>query len=1221
MFNIIQWNAQGLVSHGFEFKKFLHDSPELPHILCIQESWLLATSTFRIPGYEGVYEPRPNDVGGGGVAIFVKLGISFSKIEVPHFEAIGIKIADLSIINMYVPYGFDKNRLLDICSGNTVICGDFDAHHTSWGSHKVDNKGVKITQVLEDSGFILLNNGSHTYHRKDYSSPIDLTIVAPNLFINSSWRVLQEDCGSDHYLIDINLDVPLVQTDYVPRWNFKKADWVNFWLDLSKVELDGVAHEDVEIFYTNVIHVLLDVANKNIPKSKNFFRKNPVPWWDDDCTKVVKERKKAYRRAFRTNLASDYNIYLKCKAEAQRVHRRKKKESWANYCDNLHNVDVDKMWKTIKAMSGVRYSRGISNLECDNKVYTSDDGKAEVLGKMFSAASSNNNLNPDFKFYRLLIEAIYDQKIRLAREDNSELNINFPFSIQELLKAISQTGNSSPGADQVHYNFFKHFPQSFLDIILKLFNDIWRLGVIPVDWKTATIVPILKPGKPGNIPSSYRPIALTSACCKIMEHMIVNRLVWYIDSKNIFNPYQSGFRKGRCTLDHLSRLVHTIESAKDEDGFVLGVFLDMEKAYDLLWHQGLLIKLSRIGIKGNMFKWIECFLQDRYIRVRIGSAFSQSYPLENGTPQGSVISPILFSVNMNDIPLHENIHLSVFADDVAFWARGDDCQVLVDVIQEYVDKVEDWAHRWGFRISQSKTQIIIFSKKRKLPDVKPIRINGNDVEYSDCVKFLGIHFDKKLNWNRQVDHLRVKATRANNILKCLQGYSWGAQRQLLLNVYRAIIRSKLEYSGFLYLNMSVANVKKIDSIQYQALKFITGALHGTPLIVLQNEVGEPPLYIRRVKQLIKYGLQVRNNLQHPSRSIVNGSFEGTFFTEVRKFLDEYNIQVFPRVIPSLPFWDSRRVSVDTSLTEVITKGMSPGEAKDIFYTKLFRWDRCTHIYTDGSKKDDIVGFSVCIPSMDLSFKFRIPDYLNVFTAELVAIFYAFKWCSNHKDVKDVVIFSDSLSALRALEGFKEKGRFDLLNKIHCLYNNLFAGGRDIWVSWVPAHVGVEGNERADILAKESLQFDKVNFSLQYSVEEVMPLVNKFLLERWNAIYKGIDKGGNYKEFFPDVSHKGKSQDYLRSQSISIFRLVTGFNRLNYHGFKIKGSSTRYCEVCSVFETSKHFVMECVRYDSQRDKLFRACVQNSIACTYNNIISDPRVRGDLWVFILETGRKL
>jgi len=280
-----------------------------------------------------------------------------------------------------------------------------------------------------------------------------------------------------------------------------------------------------------------------------------------------------------------------------------------------------------------------------------------------------------------------------------------------------------------------------------------------------------------------------------------------------------------------------------------------------------------------------------------------------------------------------------------------------------------------------------------------------------------------------------------------------------------------------------------------------------------------------------------------------------------------------------------------------------------------------HIYTDGSKKDDCVGFSVCIPKLDIEYKFRIPDYLTIFTAEMAAIYYAFKWCFNHREVKKVVIFSDSLSAIKALSGFKEKGRFDLFNKIRCFHNDLFYSGNSVWVSWVPAHVGIEGNEKADALAKDSLKLVGPSFNLQYSVEEIMPLVNKFSFERWNAIYKDISKGGKYKEMFPEVSFQNKSQDYLRSQSVQMFRLVTGFNRLNYHGFKIKYSDSQLCEVCGVGETSRHFVMDCVRYDSQRDKLFRACVQNNIACTYDNIISEAIIRDNLWIFIQETGRKL
>ncbi len=123
-------------------------------------------------------------------------------------------------------------------------------------------------------------------------------------------------------------------------------------------------------------------------------------------------------------------------------------------------------------------------------------------------------------------------------------------------------------------------------------------------WKHAIIVPILKPGKNPSDPSSYRPIALTSQLCKIMERIITDRMTHYLESNDLFSPYQSGFRKGRSTMDSLLCLESDIRKAQTNREVVIAVFFDVEKAYDMLWKEGLLIKLQRLGIGGKVYNWI-----------------------------------------------------------------------------------------------------------------------------------------------------------------------------------------------------------------------------------------------------------------------------------------------------------------------------------------------------------------------------------------------------------------------------------------------------------------------------------------------------------------------------------------------------------------------------------------------------------------------------------------
>ena len=187
--------------------------------------------------------------------------------------------------------------------------------------------------------------------------------------------------------------------------------------------------------------------------------------------------------------------------------------------------------------------------------------------------------------------------------------------------------------------------------IIKCLNisHIWTTGDFPEDWRLATVIPIPKPGKDHAEPTNYRPIALTSCLCKTLERMINKRLIWYLESNNLLSRYQSGFRAGRSTNDNLVRLETFIRDAFVKKEHVVAVFFDLEKAYDTTWRYGIMKDIHKLGLRGRLPTFIESFLADRTMQVRVGSTLSDLYDQEQGVPQGGVLSTTLFNIKINDI--------------------------------------------------------------------------------------------------------------------------------------------------------------------------------------------------------------------------------------------------------------------------------------------------------------------------------------------------------------------------------------------------------------------------------------------------------------------------------------------------------------------------------------------------------------------------------------------
>ena len=269
--------------------------------------------------------------------------------------------------------------------------------------------------------------------------------------------------------------------------------------------------------------------------------------------------------------------------------------------------------------------------------------------------------------------------------------------------------------------------------MLKFFNYIYRTG-IPHQWREAKVIPLLKPGKIATLASSYRPIALTNCMCKTLEKMVNRRRQHFLESNKYFNPCQSGFRAAHCTVDSLIRLDHSARQAILLKQYCIAVFLDIEKAFDSVWHHGILLKLQAMGIKGYLPKFIQQFLSMRKISVKIGSSSSPQYPVHSGVPQGSVISPTLFTIAINDLfnKLPEQIQTSLYADDGALWIRHESLHRLeaCSLVQQGLNTIEKWSDLWGLTISplHTKTCSVIFSYQHS-SNAQNLYLRGSKIPY------------------------------------------------------------------------------------------------------------------------------------------------------------------------------------------------------------------------------------------------------------------------------------------------------------------------------------------------------------------------------------------------------------------------------------------------------------------------------------------------------------
>ncbi len=427
--------------------------------------------------------------------------------------------------------------------------------------------------------------------------------------------------------------------------------------------------------------------------------------------------------------------------------------------------------------------------------------------------------------------------------------INEPFTLSELDKVIKYVNiRSSPGLDDIPFTLYRHSPHNVKSFLLDIINLSWEHNDIPPSWKHAIVKPILKPGKDKNDLNSYRPIALTNTMIKLTEKLIANRLSWYLEKNNLLNPSQAGFRKHRSTCDPIIRL-HQEAEFSIKSGFVtVGVLIDFSKAFDLLWVDGLLLKMMSLNISGKLLNWTKNFLSNRTYQVKVGDAVSYEYSNLNGTPQGSSYSPLLFLIMVNDFP-KMSLHTSdgFFADDCTIWRSGINIESVLHHLQQDLNKISEWCNKWGFVINTNKTTGIVFTNKKINILNISLKINDELIKFENTCRLLGVIMDSHLTWSPHINYLVEKSNKGLNLMRCLSGTGWGSSKRVLLTLHKSLILSNLDYCSFVYLNASASTLKKIDTIQYKSLLIVVGGMKVTALNALLGECGEVPMDLRRKK--------------------------------------------------------------------------------------------------------------------------------------------------------------------------------------------------------------------------------------------------------------------------------------------------------------------------------------------------------------------------------------
>ena len=265
--------------------------------------------------------------------------------------------------------------------------------------------------------------------------------------------------------------------------------------------------------------------------------------------------------------------------------------------------------------------------------------------------------------------------------------------------------------------------------------------------------------------------------------------------------------------------------------------------------------------------FIQNFLSNRVFRVRLGSIYSDIHGQEMGVPHGSILAVMLFILKINSIAdvIPSCFEKSLFVDDFSTTCSSINMASIERQLQLCLNMVEKWADENGFKFSKTKTVCMHFCNKRKLHLDPTLTIYNSQIPVVSQTKFLGVIFDSKLNFKAHIDYVRQKCEKAMNLLKVVAKMDWGADRSVLLRLYRSFVHSRLEYGCAVFRSARKSYLKKLEPIQNQGLRICLGAFRTSPMQSLYVEANEPPLYL---KLCVQYALKLRSNPDNPVYDVV-----------------------------------------------------------------------------------------------------------------------------------------------------------------------------------------------------------------------------------------------------------------------------------------------------------------------------------------------------------------
>lgn len=838
--NILFWNAKGLSKKLKELIEILRI--EEIDIACISETHLTNNLTIPdIPNYHVIRHDRAKHL--GGLLTIIKDTVSFNERQLGptsllEYAAFDIKSqTHFTIINTYLPGGAKtpdiKSKLkkdLDILLDNSrlpvFLVGDLNGKNKLWGCKSNNAAGKIILDKTRNSPIVMSFPEEHTYHPLSIKkSPSTIDIILTNGSLAWSTPYVKQILSSDHLPVFFKIHTDTAGTSsrrVNTRPNFARTNWKAFRDSLNKdlettapwlFQKDTLTNEEIDGSIAKLVTATkqalsTNVVNERVNKYGVFHTK--------EIKDLIKKRDYHRRRWSRTHKLEDKALYTSLNKEIKYMIA-------GDFRNNLDKkltkckVGDNSLYKMIKNRRRTSTLPPLdSKFNPGTQIFSDDDKSSEIadhFAKMHKNPLARSNL-----VFTVGVNS-YAKHLLHGLERHSEIDL---ITASEVIKQIRLLKpGKSPGPDELPVVAIRNLSHLGIETLTKLLNCSLANGYFPREWKVAKTIPIHKSGKDGRDIASYRPISLINILSKIYEKTIHKRLQNYCQTNSIIPDQQFGFRPGHSTNHAIMHLHNHINSALADKKTTGVLSFDIEKAFDRVWHNGLIYKMHNLKFPMYMIKIVKSFLSDRKFRVCVNGASSSEMDIPWGVPQGSALSPILYNIFTSDFPTQSdpNTKVSLYADDTVIWTSSRIIAKIDKRLTNTSEVIFQYFDKWKIKINKNKTNFACFTNRRtKQIPPQYIILNNEKVERSPTLKYLGVTFDTKLTYKT---HIRNTLIKIDNIYRTL--YPFICKNSMLpprtkIHVFNTYMRPVMLYAYPLLAELKASRLLPLQTKQNKCLR-------------------------------------------------------------------------------------------------------------------------------------------------------------------------------------------------------------------------------------------------------------------------------------------------------------------------------------------------------------------------------------------------------------------